>query len=109
MRKFKKLELLRYSPHLQNAINAVIAERVNQLELFGDQSSLPLELWPSIMGEEFGEFCEAVTETCAENGRHPERGGIRNIYREACQIAAVAVQVMEILLPRLGAGGPSNV
>ena len=61
-------------------------------------------MWPAILGEEFGEFCEAVTETCAENGRHPERGGICNIYKEACQIAAVAVQVMEILLQRIDNG-----
>lgn len=87
------------TPHIQDAIDHVIAERRRQIILFGDQTKLPLAAWPAILGEEFGELCEAILETCAENGRHPERGGADKIFKEACQVAAVAVQLMEVLFP----------
>ena len=80
------------------AIEMVTAERQRQIELWGDQSgNHPFE-WMSILGEEYGELCEEVNETCFHNGTHPERGGKDRIIKEATQVAAVAVAVIESVL-----------
>jgi hypothetical protein len=70
-------------------------ERIRQMGLWGDQSHNHPYEWMSILGEEFGELCEAVNETCAHNPRHPERGGIEAIRREATQVMAVACAIVE--------------
>lgn len=81
-------------PHDGEAFEKVISERVTQIEKWGkDPCNHPFE-WMSILGEEFGELCEAVNETCFMNGTHPERGGDENIIREATQIAAVAIAII---------------
>lgn len=87
------------TPYIEDAIEAVIEERRRQISLYGDQSNLLLLSWPGILGEEFGELCEAFGETVSPppSRRHPERGGLDNIFREACHVAAVAVQIMEIM------------
>ena len=86
-------------PHGSAAIEKVISERISQIERWGECSyNHPFE-WMSILGEEFGELCEAVNETCFMNGKHPERGGDENIIREATQIAAVAIAIIEDFLP----------
>lgn len=86
-------------PHGSAAIEKVISERISQIERWGESSyNHPFE-WMSILGEEFGELCEAVNETCFMNGKHPERGGDENIIREATQIAAVAIAIIEDFLP----------
>ena len=70
-------------PHDDEAFEKVISERITQIAKWGDESrNHPFE-WISILGEEFGELCEAVNETCFRNGTHPERGGNENIIREA--------------------------
>lgn len=84
--------------HMEEALQAVIAERKRQIKLFGDQSGTPLNAWLGILGEEFGELCEAINESTFENSRHPERGGIDNVFKEATHVAAVAVQLMEAIL-----------
>jgi imidazoleglycerol phosphate dehydratase HisB len=55
--------------------------------------------WVSILGEEFGEFCEAVNESCF-NTVHVkrEKGGKAHIIEEAVQVAAVAVAIVEAML-----------
>lgn len=86
-------------PHGSAAIEKVISERISQIERWGESSyNHPFE-WMSILREEFGELCEAVNETCFMNGKHPERGGDENIIREATQIAAVAIAIIEDFLP----------
>jgi hypothetical protein len=83
---------------MNKAIEMVIAERKRQDEKWGDQSgNHPFE-WMSILGEEFGELCEAVNETHFQNGAHKERGGKVKIIKEAIQVAAVAVALVEGLL-----------
>lgn len=85
------------------AIQRVTEERERQMELWGDQSdNHPFE-WVSILGEEFGELCEAVNETCFQNGTHPERGGQDKIIKEATQVAAVAVAIIESVMRKKGA------
>lgn len=81
-------------PHDGEAFEKVISERITQIEKWGKEPcNHPFE-WMSILGEEFGELCEAVNETCFMNGTHPERGGDENIIREATQIAAVAIAII---------------
>lgn len=79
----------------QRVLDMVRGERERQDTLWGDQSGNSLFEWVSILGEEYGEFCEAVNETCFKNPVHPERGGFKNIVKEAVEIAAVAVAVIE--------------
>lgn len=79
----------------ENALDMVRAERDRQKSLWGDQSNNHPFEWISILGEEYGELCEAVNETCFQNGTHPERGGRDKIIKEATHIAAVAVEIIE--------------
>lgn len=81
--------------YFEAAIEAVTEERKKQVEKWGaDSDNHPFE-WMSILGEEFGELCEAVNETCFKRGAHPERGGQDKIIKEASQVAAVAVAIIE--------------
>ena len=84
----------------ENAIALVTAERERQFELYGDQSGKSLYEFIAILGEEFGELCEAVSETYMMGSRHPERGGKDNIVKEAVHVAAVAVQLIEVMIHR---------
>ena len=88
-------------PHDCEAFERVISERIAQIEKWGEEScNHPFE-WMSILGEEFGELCEAVNETCFMNGTHPERGADENIIREATQIAAVAIAIIRDFSPTI--------
>jgi len=80
----------------EKAMALVAAERKRQDEKWGDQSgNAPFE-WMSILGEEFGELCEAVNETCFHTAHtKTERGGTLAIRKEAMQVAAVAVAIIE--------------
>lgn len=79
----------------ESAMNMVKAERQRQESLWGDQSwNHPFE-WISILGEEYGELCKAVNETFFENATHPDRGGFEIIIKEATQVAAVEVAIIE--------------
>lgn len=82
-------------PLTLSALEAVQAERQRQDILFGDQSGNSMFEWISILGEEYGELCEAVNETCFKAPHHPDRGGVENIAKEATQVAAVALEIIE--------------
>ena len=82
---------------MEIALNAVRRERERQMQLWGDQNNNHPFEWMAILGEEFGELCEAVNETFFRNGKHPERGGYDKIITEAVQVAAVAVQIVEVM------------
>ena len=93
--------LVSIPPHDGEAFEKVISERITQIEKWGKEPcNHPFE-WMSILGEEFGELCEAVNETCFMNGTHPERGGDENIIREAKQIAAVAIAIIRDFSPTI--------
>ena len=81
----------------RRAISMVAAERRRQIEEWGLSGTLYLFELMSILGEEFGELCQAVNETLFNNPKHPERGGEEAIIREAAQTAAVAVQIIEVV------------
>lgn len=89
------MELKFQTPYMEAAIKLLVEERHRQIAKWGDQSSNHLFEWMSILGEEFGELCEAVNETCFRNGTHKERGGHENIVKEVTQVAAVALAIVE--------------
>ncbi|ELK38867.1 hypothetical protein D478_27439, partial [Brevibacillus agri BAB-2500] len=79
------------------AIRSVIEERARQDAKWGEQNHEP-QLWLSILGEEFGELCQAVNETVFNNGPEERvKGGYVNMRAEAVQVAAVAVAFIEAL------------
>lgn len=82
-------------PLTRRALDMVRAERERQYTLWGSQNGRSLFEWMSILGEEYGELCEAVNETLLESASHPDRGGLENVVKEATQVAAVAVQIIE--------------
>lgn len=90
------------SDTLNRALSSVIDERKRQDEKWGIQDHDPT-VWVGILGEEFGEFCQAVNETWFDNGPEAkQKGGYENMRAEAVQIAAVAVQIVECLDRRHG-------
>lgn len=86
------------SPFLQSAMDDVVRERRRQITIWGPQNNNSYFEFMSILGEEYGELCEAVNETCFDHPKKPERGGADNVYKEACHVAAVAVKMMEKIL-----------
>ena len=76
-------------------INDVVSELDRQFNIFGSQHDKTYYQWISVLGEEFGELCEAVNETFTD-AKHPNRGGYDNIYKEALHTAAVAIQLMSL-------------
>ena len=79
-------------------------ERVRQDAKWGAQDHQPM-VWLSILGEEYGELAQAINETVFDNGPVERlKGGYMNIRREAIQVAAVAVVLVENL-DRLSVGG----
>jgi NTP pyrophosphatase (non-canonical NTP hydrolase) len=87
---------------MESAILSVINERTRQDIKWGEQNHEPMA-WMGILGEEFGELCEAVNETHFNNGPvEREKGGYENMRAEAVQVAAVAVSFIEALDRRYG-------
>lgn len=72
----------------------VDAERDRQDSKWGEQNHAP-EKWTGILGEEYGEYCQAVNETVVNPG---DKGGYENIMTELTHVAAVAVNAMEALM-----------
>lgn len=81
----------------ENALDRVRKERNQRDRLYRDQSRMHPFQWMSVLGEEYGKLCEAVNETYSANPRHPQRGGHENIIREATQVAATAVHIIECI------------
>jgi NTP pyrophosphatase (non-canonical NTP hydrolase) len=78
----------------KHIITAIINERDRQDKKWGEQNHR-IEKWVPILGEEFGELCEAINETIFYNGS--DKGGYENMRNEAIQVAAVAVGFLECL------------
>lgn len=75
-------------------IDAVLTERQRQDSKWGEQNHPP-HYWTGILGEEYGELCEAINETVFDNGS--DRGGYENMRAEAIHVAAVAIGFLECL------------
>ena len=82
-----------------SALMIVNNERTRQDIKWGTQNHEPA-VWTVILGEEFGEFCEAVNETifCYGDNAKPEKGGYENMIEELTHVAAVAVGAIECLM-----------
>ena len=87
------------SPVERKALELVDRERDRQVGIWGEQNHA-LPCWIGILGEEYGELCEAISETMLDDTyiSKPELGGRSNILEETVQFAAVAVQIMEYIL-----------
>ena len=81
-----------------SALMIVNNERTRQDLKWGEQNH-PHEKWVGILGEEFGEYCQAVNETVFNNGPDAKlKGGFDNMLIELTHVAAVAVNAMECLM-----------
>ncbi|ASA22332.1 hypothetical protein [Paenibacillus donghaensis] len=93
---------------MDNAFKSVVTERQRQDIKWGEQNHRPME-WMGILGEEFGELCQAVNETHFNNGPEERvKGGYANMRAEAVQVAAVAISFIEALDRRYSAGDPDE-
>ncbi len=82
---------------ITKVIDEVKAERERQDCKWGPQNHA-VPVWMGILGEEFGELCQAVNETWFDNGEEArQKGGYQNMRQEAIQVAAVAVAFVEML------------
>ena len=79
------------SPHCQSAIIETLRERLSQNEQWGEQNH-ELEIWLAILGEEFGELCQAFIDYKYADGSE------NNIKDEAIQCAAVALAIVESII-----------
>lgn len=72
----------------------IINERENQDLKWGEQNHHPM-IWLGILGEEFGEVCQAATDAFMQGRTKPVE---YDEYRsELIQVAAVAVSMIECL------------
>lgn len=78
-----------------NIIQDIIKERQRQDKKWGEQNHEP-QLWTGILGEEYGELCEAINETVLYN-IPTVKGGYENMRTEAIHVAAVAIGFLECL------------
>jgi NTP pyrophosphatase (non-canonical NTP hydrolase) len=72
-------------------INEVLRERERQDAKWGVQN-VELPIWLTILGEEFGEVCEAVLKEIFSANDH-----IEEVKTELVQVAAVAVAILEYI------------
>lgn len=71
-------------------IEAIHAERQRQIDQWGDDDSID-DPWIAILGEEFGEVCEAFLDTILIGQ------STNNLKTELIHVAAVAVKWLEVL------------
>lgn len=88
-----KLEL--WDKLLKQELEEVASERIEQLKQWGIQEH-DLPTWITILGEEHGELCMAALHAKFDSpgDAEPTNEMIENVYREAKQVAAVAVAIM---------------
>lgn len=73
------------------AVLDVLTERFSQYELWGEQNHTP-SVWACILTEEVGGFCKAALKD--KFGDRRNKHGLR---REAVQVAAVALAIVEFI------------
>lgn len=75
---------------MTKALESVLQERIRQDVKWGEQNH-DLFTWTTILGEEFGEFCQAAL--------HLKFGGkaAQGLREEAVQQAAVALAIVECI------------
>ena len=83
------------------ALGLIDEERERQDKKWGQQDHSQ-QAWVGILGEEYGEYCQAVNETYLANATKKHEGGFANIMKELTHVAAVAVSAMECLMRNKG-------
>jgi len=78
----------------EEALRCILEERFRQNMKWGEQNHDPF-LWGTILGEEYGEFCEAALELRFGKGESVER--LAHLRAEAVQVAAVAMSIVECI------------
>ena len=91
------MESTRNNINRARALTLIAQRRYEQFEKWGEQEHTWSE-WATILGEEYGELCEAINETVLNNATKPELGGLENMVNEVVDVAAVALQMLEYLL-----------
>ena len=91
------MESTRKNTNRVRALMLIAQRRYEQFEKWGEQEHTWSE-WATILGEEYGELCEAINETVLNNATKPELGGLANMVNEVIDVAAVALQMLEYLL-----------
>ena len=91
------MESTRKNINRVRALMLIAQRRYEQLGKWGEQEHTWSE-WATILGEEYGELCEAINETVLNNATKPELGGLANMVNEVVDVAAVALQMLEYLL-----------
>ena len=91
------MESARKNTNRVRALMLIAQRRYEQFEKWGEQEHTWSE-WATILGEEYGELCEAINETVLNNATKPELGGLENMVNEVVDVAAVALQMLEYLL-----------
>lgn len=80
------------------ALALVDRERDRQDVKWGEQNHPP-QFWTGILGEEYGEYCQAVNETVFDNGpEERKKGGRENMIKELTHVAAVAIGAIEAIM-----------
>ena len=78
-------------------LDAIDAERDRQIRIYGYRQSDPFHIFCALT-EEVGELAETLQETYGSVILHPERGGKDNVLKEAVQVAAMAIKIIEEVL-----------
>ena len=84
---------------LEHINKDILEERIKQDMKFGGVDH-PNDRWLAILGEEFGELCQAILESDLEHAKlsgKAEQGGHERMREEAVQVAAVAIAFIECL------------
>ena len=84
------------APHAAQARNLIDMERQLQDDKLGQQNHDP-QAWMAILGEEFGELCQAANDLRWPKS-NPDADPFRHALVEAVQTAAVAKAIVECLL-----------
>jgi len=84
-------------PTRDKVLSLIDKERNRQDIKWGEQNHAQ-QAWVGILGEEFGEYCQAVNETYLNNATKKHEGGYENLLKELTHVAAVAVGAMESLM-----------
>lgn len=83
----------------EKALALVLAERARQDKKWGEQNHGP-EWWLAILGEEYGEACQALVQWQFEGAE------FYDYLKELVQTAAVALQAVECEIRRKRQGKP---
>lgn len=78
------------------ALRDVLAERKRQDAKWGEQNHDPF-LYLTILGEEYGETCQAALEARFRKTPEQRAAWMANLRNEAVQTAAVALAIVECL------------